>query len=242
MPPYPHLEGWRRCRVCLKLQVSFRKRATNLKALLRNMTYTDKASYGSLPPCNIVHGDSCTNKRVIWKPDFRDPFICVTWLIHTWRDSFICVTRENHIIMTYASVTWLIHLWHDSFICDMTHSNVTWLIHMWHDAFIRVIYTWHERNIRVISSSTATHLWHDLFIRDMSHSYVTLLMHTWHDSFIHVTWKKHTRHTIIHINLHVTWLIHTWHGSFVRDMTHTCTFDWCMNDSFMHVRNIRVLP
>ena len=42
------------CRIpigCLKLQVIFRKRATNYKALLRKMTYKHKASYGSSPPC-----------------------------------------------------------------------------------------------------------------------------------------------------------------------------------------------
>jgi len=35
---------------CLKLQVSFRKRATNHRALLQKMTYKDKASYGSWAP------------------------------------------------------------------------------------------------------------------------------------------------------------------------------------------------
>jgi len=43
--------GWRRPIGCLKLQVIFRKRATNYRALLRNMTYKDKASYDSTPPC-----------------------------------------------------------------------------------------------------------------------------------------------------------------------------------------------
>jgi len=41
---------WRRLIGCLKLQV-FRKRATNYRALLRKMTCTDKATYGSSPPC-----------------------------------------------------------------------------------------------------------------------------------------------------------------------------------------------
>ena len=44
--------GWRWCIGCLKLQVSFCKRATNRRALLRKETYIDKASYGSLPPCS----------------------------------------------------------------------------------------------------------------------------------------------------------------------------------------------
>ena len=47
---------------CLKLQVIFRKRATNYRALLRKMTYTDKrrmtckdkASYTSLPPSTFT--------------------------------------------------------------------------------------------------------------------------------------------------------------------------------------------
>jgi len=43
--------GWWRCIGCLKLQISFRKRAIDYRALLRKMTYHDKASYNSTPPC-----------------------------------------------------------------------------------------------------------------------------------------------------------------------------------------------
>jgi len=43
--------GWRRPIGCLKLQVIFRKRATNYRALLRKATYKDKTSYDSRPPC-----------------------------------------------------------------------------------------------------------------------------------------------------------------------------------------------
>jgi len=43
--------GWRRHIGCLKLQVVFCKRATNYRALLQKMTYKDKASYDSTPPC-----------------------------------------------------------------------------------------------------------------------------------------------------------------------------------------------
>jgi len=43
--------GWPRLRGCLQLQVIFRKRATNYRALFRKMTYEDMASYGSSPPC-----------------------------------------------------------------------------------------------------------------------------------------------------------------------------------------------
>jgi len=37
------------------LQVIFRKRATNYRALLRTMISEDKASYGSLPLCTYIH-------------------------------------------------------------------------------------------------------------------------------------------------------------------------------------------
>jgi len=46
--------GWRRLRGCLELQVILRKRATNCSALLRKMTYEDKASYDSTPPCRLT--------------------------------------------------------------------------------------------------------------------------------------------------------------------------------------------
>ena len=55
-PPSTHWgtlvhRGWRRCIGCFKLQVSFHERATNYWALLRKMTYEDKASYAS---CHLV--------------------------------------------------------------------------------------------------------------------------------------------------------------------------------------------
>jgi len=43
--------GWRRLIGCLKLQVIFRKKATNYRALLRKITYKDEASYDATPPC-----------------------------------------------------------------------------------------------------------------------------------------------------------------------------------------------
>ena len=47
---YEFLTGWRRPIGCLKLQIIFRKRATNYRALMRKATYKDKASYDSTPP------------------------------------------------------------------------------------------------------------------------------------------------------------------------------------------------
>ena len=63
---------WRRPIGCFKLQVVFCKRATIYRALLREITYTDKASYGSSPPCSgcrhtcsIFFADILTKRRRI---------------------------------------------------------------------------------------------------------------------------------------------------------------------------------
>jgi len=57
--------GWRRCRGCLKLQVSFRQKATNYRALLQKMSYTDKASYASSLPCMVSTPKRCMNTSVV---------------------------------------------------------------------------------------------------------------------------------------------------------------------------------
>jgi len=49
---HSHFTGWRRLIGCLKSQVIFCKRATNYMALLRKMSYKDKASSASSPPCS----------------------------------------------------------------------------------------------------------------------------------------------------------------------------------------------
>jgi len=43
--------GWRRLIGSPTLQIIFHKRAIKYRSLLREMTYTEKGSYGSSPPC-----------------------------------------------------------------------------------------------------------------------------------------------------------------------------------------------
>ena len=47
--------GWRRLIGSPKLQIIFHKRATKYRALLRKMTYKDKGSYESSPPCTTAN-------------------------------------------------------------------------------------------------------------------------------------------------------------------------------------------
>jgi len=49
-----HTTGWRRLIGSPKLQIIFHKRATKYRSLLRNMTYKDKGSYDSSPPCTVI--------------------------------------------------------------------------------------------------------------------------------------------------------------------------------------------
>jgi len=52
--------GWRRLMGYPKLQIIFHRRATRYRALLREMTYGDKGSYESSPPCT----STCKNVRM----------------------------------------------------------------------------------------------------------------------------------------------------------------------------------
>ena len=92
--------GWRRLIGCLKLQVIFRKRATNHRALLQKMTYEDKASYDSTPHCNM---DACT--------------MIMTHTHGSWLDTH---TWHIHMTHTHGTYTWLM-TWHthmaQAYIC-----------------------------------------------------------------------------------------------------------------------------
>jgi len=54
---------------CIKLHVSFRKRSTEYRARLRKMTYADKTSYGTSPPCTsslpeVIDSTSASERAV----------------------------------------------------------------------------------------------------------------------------------------------------------------------------------
>jgi len=90
--------GWLRLVAigCLKFQVIFRKRANNYRALLRKMTYNDKASYGSSPPCTMICGGFTGQEQLIlmtyWVghivTELHAPFLL---LLHAWCDNVCSV-------------------------------------------------------------------------------------------------------------------------------------------------------
>ena len=80
---------WRRPVGCLKLQVIFRRRATNYWALLRKMTFTDKASYGSLSPCTTCLG---THIQCVW-----------VYTLQNQNDTSLCQTKSNSEICAWST-------------------------------------------------------------------------------------------------------------------------------------------
>jgi len=95
----PRLEGteWQRPRGCLKLQVIFRKKCPNYRALLRKMTYKDKASYGSRDPVEVLQ------HTVEISPQQSGSSDSLQYMGTNMSGFGPNMTR------------------HDSFICDMTH-------------------------------------------------------------------------------------------------------------------------
>ena len=53
--------GWRRLIESPNLHVIFHKRATEYKSLLQKMTYKDKGSHESWPPCSTPLATTCCN-------------------------------------------------------------------------------------------------------------------------------------------------------------------------------------
>jgi len=143
------------------------------------MTYKDKGSYQSSPPCN--HHFIFVLWDVTHSHVGHDSCICVTWLIkiiNVWHDSFIMRTSS----FLFCGI-WRLHQWnmthpyvgHDSFIC------VTWLVHTWD-------MTHSPCNLRRLcpvghdSSICGTWLTHTQDTTQFYKCYETQLILVWHDS------------------------------------------------------------
>jgi len=88
---------WRRVLGCLKLQVIFCRRAANSRGCLQKMTYQDKASCDSRPPCN-KHVDSVlAHVKMLRKP------FCPMWLARTCGLPITCLTY--YICMSHWAYT-----------------------------------------------------------------------------------------------------------------------------------------
>ena len=123
---YSHFLQYIVCRVAkthmiFKLQVFFRKRATNYRALLQKMTCEDKASYGSSPFSSKL--TLCSTFMT-----FCSTFIIASYAVHSW---------------LYAVRSWLfaVHSWLDA-VHSLYRADVMHFIHDYIQYFM-----WYIRGI-----------------------------------------------------------------------------------------------
>ena len=123
------------------MQVSFHKRATNYKAVLRKMKYTDKGIL-SPPPC-CQTGGKCATKHtdVLYLYDdihILHPYMTNAFIYHTFIE---CETKDTNVLHPYINI----HILHpymtytsiyDTFIqCATKHPDV---LHLYYD--IRILH------------------------------------------------------------------------------------------------------
>jgi len=109
---------------CLKLQVIFRKRATSYRALLRKMTCTGKASYGSSLPCSVFPLWTWHKRvNVCMNVYYERMYEC----IHMLHLHVLLYSHMNVCMSKFACCTYLyecIHIWmyvvvHTHFVPNM---------------------------------------------------------------------------------------------------------------------------
>ena len=86
--------GWRGLIGSPKLQIMFHKRAAKCRSLLRKMTYKDKGSYESSPPCNSSHPTRKINDETHTKKNLQ---IMLQIIFHKRATTYSSLLRK----MTY---------------------------------------------------------------------------------------------------------------------------------------------
>ena len=103
------------CTSCIYVAISFRQRATTYRAFLQKMTYEDKASYDSSPPCTAI---------CIWSV-IRSHIFSVSYNIyHIYSASYNIIYIINTVCHTYivSHTTYI--------ICMVSHTTI------WHISYM----------------------------------------------------------------------------------------------------------
>ena len=101
---------WRRLIGCLKVQIIFHPRATKYRSLLQKITYTDKASYHSTPPCNSVY--------------IHVYRVCISF-VWTWSFAYTCLYTSIpcvYILYMYTCVYTCIPCVDIKYMCTYMHT------------------------------------------------------------------------------------------------------------------------
>ena len=114
--------GWRRLIGSPKLQIIFHKRATKYRALLRKMTYEDKASYGSSPP---------SNESVLCMCEINVPYVCVCacMCMHVYVRVCVCMCMYVYVCVCVRMCMYVYHMTVSYMWRVVSHKNVwhTWI-------------------------------------------------------------------------------------------------------------------
>ena len=162
-------KGRRRPIECVTLQVIFRQRATNCRALLREMAYHDKASYGSsILMGGIFHSCMC---MTYWCMTYWWVASLPVWHIDGWHLSFLYVA---------SLPVWHIDGWHLSFlyvcVCVCVRACVCHDSHMCWDALCNTQTTTHCNTLQHTHCNTLQHTHSAVLV--CTYSATHMLQHT----------------------------------------------------------------
>jgi len=218
------------------LQVIFRERATNYKALCEKeplITGLFCGSYRSFFAKEPqITGLFCGKwpVKIRHSMGLRHPVVICNLKRQLLYSPFICDMTHSYTKMTHSYATWLIYMRHNSFTCAMTHS--------------------HLGTLEMLSPLLMTCLLrvrYDLFIYDVTDLHVTWLlhakwlMHTCHDSFTawNVENTAHHSHDLFICDMthsYAMWLNYMWRDSFMRNDKSMCAM------THSHLETSKMLP
>jgi len=171
--------GWRRPIGCLKLQVIFRQRATNYRALLQKMTYKDEVSYGSSPPCSVL--------QTIWSTNYMKCRIQDTIQRTRERGNKHTIEVHHQSFLKIAKWTSLSYKRHFNFISSHKHFAAHREYNVFHLTIDGVVHT-----ISSVLWKTRFKASHFVFIVSCTNSHVTP------DSVLYATYS-YERHDVTYL-------------------------------------------
>jgi len=186
----PCESGWRTCKGYLKLQVTFRKRATNYRALLWKMTCKDKASYASWPPCTMWTGHSLHELSHVAR---------VHKSLRTCAWAKISQLVVSHIWMSHVA-----YLNQACRVCDWCDRVCDWSV-------LRVHEPCHTYE-RVMSHVWLSHVTH---LNRPCHKCAWSMSHTYQGAMSHI-WMRLAAHTNEPRSTYEWVMSHIWQGSVAR--------------------------
>jgi len=124
---------WRRLIGSPKLHIIFHKRATKYTSLSRKMTYKDKGSYESSPPCTeIFLQRSLFDCQIYERRGYTYIHMCILTYIHTYIHTYThtCIHTYPTCIHAYM------HTYMHTFIHTYIHSYIHTYVHIYVHTYI----------------------------------------------------------------------------------------------------------